>query len=71
MQLEMTTKAELSTQMLHLSCEIHNEFDTDKVEAASAAQIFNTTQNPNRLVIKTPAAARGIHYRRHKSVFEI
>jgi hypothetical protein len=69
--LPVAAKVELSAQFFHLPVQTHNESDTDQVEAASAAQIFNAAQNPYGLIIKIPAAARRIHYRRHKSVLAI
>ena len=71
MNLLPSAKVELFSQLLHLSGQVHNEFDADNVETASGPQIFNAAQNAYGLIIKIPAAARGIHHRRDKSVSEI
>ncbi len=64
-------KVDLLAQSFDLPRQVHNKLEADQIEPASGPQILDAAQNSNGLIVEIPATARGIHHRRHKSVFAI
>jgi hypothetical protein len=58
-------------QMLHVLHQVQNHFDADEVDAADRAQVIDTAQDADSLVVEIKPAAVGIHDWRYQAVFAI
>jgi hypothetical protein len=64
-------KAELFPQPLDFIYQLEDQFDAGQIHAARGTEVFDTTDDADGLIVKTPTAARGIADRRHQSEFVI
>src|SRR5205823_3021298 len=64
-------EAHFGAQAFHFVRQAKNHFDADEVDAAVRAQVFDTPQGADGLVIEVVATARRVHDRRQKTVLAI
>src|SRR5580692_11335873 len=60
-------KAELFPQPLDFFYQLEDQFDAGKIHAARGTEVFDTANDADGLIVKTPTTARRIADRRHQS----
>jgi hypothetical protein len=64
-------KTELFPQPLDFIYQLEDQLDAGKIHAARGTEVFDTADDADGLIVKTPTTARGIADRRHQSEFII
>ena len=64
-------KTELFPQPLDFIYQLEDQLDAGKIHAAPGTEVFDTADDADGLIVKTPTTARGIADRRHQSEFII